>query len=177
MNFRAHEVDPDARQERRHVVGELRWPGGEFADVRIVEVDRAQLFESRARAVEHLDHLVGCDSSRQGCREQSARGNPEVHIEFGDFSADQKIVQGLEATDFERTTRNGAASQDQRHHRISFARPIAALSNQRQTHRATPEAIEAVEASSAFDGGIRSFSSDQRSGGEYQLENNASWLE
>ena len=40
-----------------------------------------------------------------------------------------------------------------------------------------PEAIEAVGASSAFGGGICSFSSDQRSGGKYQMENNACWLE
>ena len=67
LGQRAHEVDPDARQERRHVEGELRRPGGEFADVRIVEIDRAQLFESRARAVEHFDHLVGCNPRGQGC--------------------------------------------------------------------------------------------------------------
>ena len=133
----AREVDRDARQVGREVVGEARGARHELAQVRVVEIERPQLIEPRAGAVEHPDHLVRADPRGQRRAEDRAGREADVEIEVGDLAIDQEVVECLEPAHLEGAARNCPAREHESHSRIRHGALSVALADQSQTHRAS----------------------------------------
>ena len=133
----AREVDRDARQVGGEVVGEARRAGDELAQVRVVEIERTELIEPRAGAVEHPDHLVGTDPGGERRAEDRARREADVEIEVGDLAVDQEVVERLEAAHLERPAGDRAAGEHERHGRIGYRARAIALADESQSHRAS----------------------------------------
>src|SRR5262249_34193662 len=82
-----------------------------------------------------LDHLGGADPPGERGSENRARAQAHVGIEFFDLFIEKEIVQRLQATQFEGTSRYRAAGENKCDLRVLLAYREIALLNDGNSHR------------------------------------------